>query len=269
MTPSIEEINTMTASELLAYIKQWGDERRLTDPAHSSSKVQGLKLVSELGELADNLAKGKDVKDDIGDCMVVLVMIAALEGHSINECLAVAYADIKDRKGIMYEGVFIKESDPRYAELTGTIPAVAGVNINTPLFPVGYDAPQVSNGDPTKFSSGSVLLKQPFLSATPVYPVMSAAHFGELLKEACPGGNEARRAQVLGAELALALATRSKEVYKTGQAITDGYYTMYNKLLSVPGTDEEVIASCFYLLTEYYGEVFETKAKEIIHAGLK
>lgn len=266
MTPSIEEINALTASELLTYIKQWGDDRRLTDPAHSSSKVQGLKLMSEMGELADNLAKGKDVKDDIGDCMVVLVMIAALEGHSIRECLAVAYTDIKDRKGLMYEGVFIKESDPRYAELLGPTKFFNEEYQQHPVTP-SYDIQKAS--EQAAAVLGGIDSYQPFLSATPVYPVMGAAHFGELLKEACPGGNEARRAQTLGAELALALAHRSKEVYKTGQAITDGYYTMYNKLLSVPGTDEEVIASCFYLLTEYYGDVLEERAKEIIHAGLK
>lgn len=265
MTPSIEEIKTLTASELLAYIKQWGDDRRVTDTAHSSSKVQGLKLMSEMGELADNLAKGKDVKDDIGDCIVVLVMIAALEGYSITDCLAVAYADIKDRKGIMYEGVFIKASDPRYVELLGSTKFFNEEYQQHPVTP-GYDIHKASE------QAAAVLEEidsyQPFLSATPIYPVMGAAHFGELLKEFCPG-NEARRAQTLGADLALALANRSKDIYKTGQAITDGYYTMYNKLLSVPGTEEEVIASCFYLLTEYYGDVLEERAKEIIHAGLK
>lgn len=33
---------------------------------------------------------------------------------SPEECLAAAYEEIKDRKGVMYCGAFIKESDPRY-----------------------------------------------------------------------------------------------------------------------------------------------------------
>lgn len=117
MTPTVEQIQTMTASEILAAIKLWGDERNLTNPDHSSAEAQYLKLASEMGELADNLAKGKDIRDDIGDCVVVLVMIAALKGLTITECLAAAYADIKDRKGLMYKGVFIKSTDPRYEEL--------------------------------------------------------------------------------------------------------------------------------------------------------
>jgi NTP pyrophosphatase (non-canonical NTP hydrolase) len=71
-----------------------------------------LKLVSEVGELADNIAKGRDVKDDIGDCLVVLNNLAAMSGTTLNACLQVAYDDIKDRRGVMnHNGIFIKEAD--------------------------------------------------------------------------------------------------------------------------------------------------------------
>ena len=48
-------------------------------------------------------------QDDIGDIMVVLINIAVRNGLSIEHCLEVAYHDIKDRKGTMVDGVFIKE----------------------------------------------------------------------------------------------------------------------------------------------------------------
>ena len=45
----------------------WAKERGIL--ANSTAQKQMLKLVSEMGELSDNLAKGRDVKDDIGDCL--------------------------------------------------------------------------------------------------------------------------------------------------------------------------------------------------------
>ena len=43
--------------------------------------------------------------------MVVLINIMTSNGLSMEECLQVAYDDIKDRKGKMINGVFVKESD--------------------------------------------------------------------------------------------------------------------------------------------------------------
>ena len=50
--------------------------------------------------------------DDIGDCLVVLNTLAIMHDTSLEECMTVAYNDIKDRKGHMNsEGIFIKEGD--------------------------------------------------------------------------------------------------------------------------------------------------------------
>jgi NTP pyrophosphatase (non-canonical NTP hydrolase) len=67
--------------------------------------------MQEAGELSDNICKGNDVSDDIGDMIVVLINIAERNNLTLTECLAKAWQDIKDRKGRMVEGVFIKESD--------------------------------------------------------------------------------------------------------------------------------------------------------------
>jgi NTP pyrophosphatase (non-canonical NTP hydrolase) len=90
-------------------IAQWHRDRNLIDG--STDKDQYMKLIQEAGELSDNICKGKDIRDDIGDMMVVLINIATRNKLSIEECLQVAYDDIKDRKGKMVDGVFIKESD--------------------------------------------------------------------------------------------------------------------------------------------------------------
>ncbi|MAR81255.1 MAG: hypothetical protein CMD47_01525 [Gammaproteobacteria bacterium] len=90
-------------------IGQWHRDRNLIDG--SSDKDQYMKLIQEAGELSDSLCKGKDIKDDIGDMMVVLINIMVRNNLTMNECLSVAYNDIKDRKGKMVDGVFVKEGD--------------------------------------------------------------------------------------------------------------------------------------------------------------
>ena len=90
-------------------IGQWHRDRNLIDG--STDKDQYMKLIQEAGELSDSLCKGKDIKDDIGDIMVVLINIMVRNNLTMQDCLAVAYEDIKDRKGKMIDGVFVKEGD--------------------------------------------------------------------------------------------------------------------------------------------------------------
>ena len=90
-------------------IGQWHKDRNLIDG--STDKDQYMKLIQEAGELSDSLCKGKDISDDIGDMLVVLINIMVRNNLTINECLSVAYSDIKDRKGKMVDGIFIKEGD--------------------------------------------------------------------------------------------------------------------------------------------------------------
>ena len=100
---------THTLAQLFGNIELWHHERNLIEG--STDKDQFLKLIQECGELSDNICKNKDVADDIGDIMVVLINIAVRNGLSIEHCLEVAYNDIKDRKGTMVDGVFIKEDN--------------------------------------------------------------------------------------------------------------------------------------------------------------
>ena len=103
-------------NELQTKIEKWAEDRGIL--ANSKASTQCLKLMSEMGELADNIAKGKDCRDDIGDCFVVLVNIAKLVGSDITECAEIAYNDIKDRKGFLNEaGTFIKSTDANYEKL--------------------------------------------------------------------------------------------------------------------------------------------------------
>lgn len=58
--------------------------------------------------------KQKDISDDVGDVLVTLIILAAQHDLELEECLKNAYNEIKDRKGIMLDGVFIKDTDPSY-----------------------------------------------------------------------------------------------------------------------------------------------------------
>ena len=91
-------------------IKQWAKDRSLHT---AESNKQMLKLVEELGELAEGMAKGKEdeVKDALGDMYVVMTILAMQRGHDIEECIELAYNEIKERRGKMINGIFVKESD--------------------------------------------------------------------------------------------------------------------------------------------------------------
>lgn len=98
------DIDLLSVIEL---IEKWHYDRNLIEGA--TDKDQVCKLIQEVGELSDNVCKEKDVADDIGDIIVVLINIAARNGLGLQHCLNVAYHDIKDRKGRMVDGIFIKE----------------------------------------------------------------------------------------------------------------------------------------------------------------
>ena len=99
----------MTNKNYEDLISQWHKDRNLIEG--STDKDQYLKLIQEAGELSDNICKGKDIKDDIGDMMVVLINILVRNNLTINQCLAKEYEEIKDRKGKMIDGVFVKDGD--------------------------------------------------------------------------------------------------------------------------------------------------------------
>ena len=164
--------------ELILKVEQWAQDRNLINGCKPID--QAMKLFSEAGELADNIGKGRDIKDDVGDVLVVMIIISKQLGATLSsfnapewaedtnkklllklqgslvdyvelaqyksfqsgivkrilnilngiarnhkttleECLSVAYDDIKYRKGIMHNGIFIKSTDPVYDSIVKSI----------------------------------------------------------------------------------------------------------------------------------------------------
>jgi len=90
-------------------IREWAEERGLYK--NGDTKTQALKLVEEVGETCRAILKEDfdEVTDGIGDCVVVLTNLAELHGVSIEDCIAEAYNEIKNRKGKMSNGTYVKQ----------------------------------------------------------------------------------------------------------------------------------------------------------------
>ena len=89
-------------------IREWADQRGLYK--NGDPKTQALKLVEEVGETCRAILKDdhKETIDGIGDCVVVLTNLAELCGTDIEHCITAAYDEIKDRKGKMANGTYVK-----------------------------------------------------------------------------------------------------------------------------------------------------------------
>ncbi|MGL5525699.1 MAG: hypothetical protein ACRDCY_18285 [Aeromonas veronii] len=70
-----------------------------------------LGISQELGTLAEAVVKGADVSVTILNYAAQLQAFCDYVGVNVFESLQVAYSEIKDRKGSMVDGAFIKESD--------------------------------------------------------------------------------------------------------------------------------------------------------------
>jgi NTP pyrophosphatase (non-canonical NTP hydrolase) len=90
-------------------IREWADDRGIYK--NGDTKTQYVKLVEESGELAKAILKNdrEELIDAIGDMIVVLTNLAALEGLKVEDCVVSAYDVIKSRQGKMVNGTFVKE----------------------------------------------------------------------------------------------------------------------------------------------------------------
>lgn len=102
-------MNTFNIVEL--DVIRWGEARGIIQ--NSTSAAQVKKTQEEVQELVDAInAKDKyAIIDALGDVMVTLTMIAAIEDVPLVACYQAAYDEIKNRKGYLNAaGLWIKES---------------------------------------------------------------------------------------------------------------------------------------------------------------
>ena len=92
-------------------IREWAQDKGIY--AKGDSKPQYLKLMEEAGEVGRAILKEDlpEIKDGIGDMVVVLTNLAHLHGIEIEDCIKLAYDEIKNRKGKMINGTFVKDAN--------------------------------------------------------------------------------------------------------------------------------------------------------------
>ena len=90
-------------------IRDWAKDRNLYQKG--DSKTQYVKLMEEAGELAQALLKQDkaEIKDAIGDMVIVLDNLSELEGFKIEDCIDESFNVISKRTGKMVNGTFVKD----------------------------------------------------------------------------------------------------------------------------------------------------------------
>nr|UWG88785.1 MAG: Protein of unknown function (DUF550) [Bacteriophage sp.] len=107
-------------AELIDKVNVWADERNLKQ---ADPKIQWMRITEEVGEIRDVLLKPTKftepqaaLKDAIGDTLVTIIVLVHQLDLDVTECLSVAYEEIKNRKGKMVNGTFVKEEDLKTRE---------------------------------------------------------------------------------------------------------------------------------------------------------
>ena len=103
----------METHELIEAVRQWGrDKGIIGDQAKATERTQLFKLLEEIGELQSAIRTNDQAEkiDAIGDCTVVLILLADLIGIPFEECLDTAYQVISQRTGKMVDGTFVKDN---------------------------------------------------------------------------------------------------------------------------------------------------------------
>lgn len=102
-------------AELIDKVNEWAIGHGLDK---SNPKTQWMKVTEEVGEIRDVLLKPTKftepqaaLKDAIGDTLVTIIVLAYQLDLDVTECLGIAYEEIKNRKGKMINGTFVKEED--------------------------------------------------------------------------------------------------------------------------------------------------------------
>ena len=95
-------------NKLTSAIKLWSIDRNLNAQDY---KMQTLKVGEEVGELFKAIVKNdqEELIDAVGDTYVTLVILCQQLGIEIEDCVNAAYSEIKDRKGKLVDGTFVKE----------------------------------------------------------------------------------------------------------------------------------------------------------------
>lgn len=106
-------------------IIEWAKERGILNPENAPKQM--AKVLEEVVELNKAIVMNNkpEIIDGIGDSIVTLIILAEQLGLDVEDCLESAYNEIKDRKGKLVNGLFVKEADNRFVN---TIRALTNIS---------------------------------------------------------------------------------------------------------------------------------------------
>lgn len=100
--------------EVIENVIEWANDREIFDKSNPEKQI--LKIIEEVQETQDAIKnydcteeKFNHIIDGIGDTVVNLIILCEMYQVSLQECTEYAYKQIKDRKGKMINGIFVKE----------------------------------------------------------------------------------------------------------------------------------------------------------------
>ena len=85
--------------------------REQTRRGSEKARENAYRLIEEIGETGRAILKSDEpeIKDGLGDAFVVLVNLAHLCGHRLEDCIEESLQVIESRTGKMVDGVFVKD----------------------------------------------------------------------------------------------------------------------------------------------------------------
>ena len=92
---------------LMNKVRKWGREKGINNVYPQVSK-----LMEEVGETVSEINHETNnqeaLMDGLGDTLVTLIILADILGYDLEDCLKVAWENIKNREGHTTNGMFVK-----------------------------------------------------------------------------------------------------------------------------------------------------------------
>jgi len=105
----IQKLQTQRKENTQEKVIEWAKERNLIKLGNAPKQI--IKLSEEVGELGSAFLKNEypEIKDAIGDIMIVLTILCEQLSIDMNQCYADAYNVIKNRTGQTINGTFVRD----------------------------------------------------------------------------------------------------------------------------------------------------------------
>lgn len=108
-TNYIEKLKTQRKDNVQESVINWAKQRNLIKLGNAPKQI--IKLSEEVGELGSAFLKNEysEIKDAVGDIMIVLTILCEQLSIDMNQCYEDAYNVIKNRTGQTINGTFVRD----------------------------------------------------------------------------------------------------------------------------------------------------------------